>query len=193
MRKQSKNTEGQRMIKSPKKSGRINKQKAKKTIKKIAEKKQKNTSDKKRTLKAPKKSGTVSKTKIKKAVKKITEKRRKGKTETKSTNILNVGKLMRGEAYIESSKKKIRFKISQKAVHEEISFIKARIEADVFGICKRIHDENIARKRRFDARQKLLPKEESKVFQPRTTILEKDILIENGFVKTDLSKVEEEL
>ena len=75
---------------------------------------------------------------------------------------------MRNEAYIKRKRgKKHHFKISAKAVQEEISFLKAKIEADVFAVCEKHFDE--AKRKRSIANMK-------------KTVMADDIIIANGFI-----------
>lgn len=78
-----------------------------------------------------------------------------------SSEVINVGKLMRQEAYFQTGKKKKikNFRVSKAAVQEEISFIKALIESHVSGICEKLNHTT------------------------RTTIQEEDIIQENGIKK----------
>lgn len=76
----------------------------------------------------------------------------------KKSNVINIGARMREEAYYQVPRGcKVRYKVSDKAVQEEISYINALIEAHMNGICKRLHAEG---------KQK--------------TVLEGDIVRENG-------------
>jgi histone H3/H4 len=78
-----------------------------------------------------------------------------------SSEVINVGKIMRQEAYFQTGKKKKikNFRISKNAVQEEIGFLKALIETHIAGICERLNNTT------------------------RTTIQEEDIIQENG-IKT---------
>ena len=51
---------------------------------------------------------------------------------------VNIGKLMRQQAFLQPSprKPKLCFKVSKKAVQQYISFFKARIEADMVIMCE---------------------------------------------------------
>lgn len=69
------------------------------------------------------------------------------------SEIINVGKKMREEAYYG----KTYFKVSKRAIQEEISYFNALIEAHMNSICKRLLIEN-----------------------RRKTVLEEDIVRENG-------------
>lgn len=76
-----------------------------------------------------------------------------------SSEVINVGKLMRKEAYFQTGKrKKIQnFRISKDAIQEEISFLNALVEAHVAGICEKLSNSK------------------------RTTIMADDVIMENGF------------
>lgn len=78
-----------------------------------------------------------------------------------TSEVINVGKLMRQEAYFQMGKRKKikKFRVANFAVQEEISFLKALIETHVAGICERLTNTS------------------------RTTILSEDIIQENGFKK----------
>jgi len=75
---------------------------------------------------------------------------------------------MRQEAYLQATKrgKRIDFNVSAKAIQEEISFLNAKIESDIFAICERLYNES---KQRRKPMQK--------------TILEKDVIMANSFIE----------
>ena len=76
----------------------------------------------------------------------------------RNRNVINIKERMREEAYYKVPRGcRVRYKVSDKAVREEISYINALIEAHMSGICKRLYAEG---------RQK--------------TVLEGDIVRENG-------------
>lgn len=76
----------------------------------------------------------------------------------RKSNVINIKARMREEAYYKVPRGcKVRYKVSEKAVREEISYINALIEAHMNGICKRLYAEG---------KQK--------------TVLEEDIIRENG-------------
>lgn len=85
-----------------------------------------------------------------------------------SSEVINVGKLMRAEAYIQNTKrsKKHLFNVSAKAVQEELSYLKAKIEADVFTVCER-HFKEAKRKHNISGMKK--------------TVMTDDIILVNGF------------
>jgi len=88
-----------------------------------------------------------------------------------SSEVINVGKLMRQESYLRNGKrgKTYQFKMSAKAVQEEISFLKAKIEGDVFAVCER-HFNEAKRKHNLGGMKK--------------TVMPDDIVMVNGFVNT---------
>jgi histone H3/H4 len=83
------------------------------------------------------------------------------------SEIINVGKIMRQEAFLKATKrgKQIDFNVSAKAVQEEISFLKAKIESDVFSICERLYNESRSKN------------------NMRKTIMDKDVVLANGFIE----------
>jgi len=86
-----------------------------------------------------------------------------------ASSVINVGKIMRDEAYIQNKKrgKKYKFYISVKAVQQEISFLKAKIESDVFAACERHFNE---------------AKRKHKMNDMKKTVTDDDIILVNGFI-----------
>lgn len=74
-----------------------------------------------------------------------------------TSEIINVGKLMRQEAFYQNGKrgKMYRFKVSSKAVQEEISFLVAKLESDVFMACEKYYND-AKKKRKMDAMTKTI-------------------------------------
>jgi len=74
------------------------------------------------------------------------------------SEIINVGKKMREEAYYRDGRgQRTPYKVSKRAIQEEISCLNALIESHMNSICQRLHAEG---------KQK--------------TVLEEDIIRENG-------------
>lgn len=78
---------------------------------------------------------------------------------------------MRQESYLKNGKrgKTYQFNVSAKAVKEEISFLVAKIEGDVFAVCERHYNE-AKRKHNLSGMKK--------------TVMADDVVVVNGFVDT---------
>lgn len=59
-----------------------------------------------------------------------------------SSEVINIGKLMRQEAFLKLGPRrpKLCFKVSKKAVQEHISYLKAKLESDVVVMCEQARD-----------------------------------------------------
>jgi len=76
----------------------------------------------------------------------------------KKSNVINVKARMREEAYYKVPRGcRVRFKVSDRAIQEEIGYLNALIETHMSGICKRLYTEG-----------------------NQKTVLEEDIIKENG-------------
>lgn len=86
------------------------------------------------------------------------------------SEVINVGKIMRQEAYLKQGKrgKTHQFNVSAKAIQEEISFLVAKIEADVFAVCERYF---------YEAKRKHNMKSMKK------TVMADDVILVNGFIQ----------
>ena len=71
------------------------------------------------------------------------------------SEVINVGKIMRQEAYLKNGKrgKTFHFKVSSKAVQEEISFLRAKIESDVYSACLMYYND-AKKKKKMDTMTK---------------------------------------
>lgn len=86
----------------------------------------------------------------------------------RKSNVINVKARMREEAYYQVPRGcRVLYRVSDRAVQEEISYLNALIEAHMNGICKRLHSEG---------KQK--------------TVLEEDIIQENGKIVKANKEVE---